>query len=119
MTFYIRCSKCHYQEKKEGNSIGAFKCPRCEGRTFDMKSGTPPSWWIDEPQYVESEAQPAPVERRVKVQFSPVDPLFIAGAIYSGFVGNPWWFMVVPLIVGNWFFNPRWNRDEGWRFTHE
>lgn len=119
MTFYIRCSRCNYQEKKEGDSIGGFQCPKCQGRTFDMKSGTPPSWWIDAPQFAEEPAKELPADNTFRVQFSPIDPFFIVGAIYLSSTESLWWLMVIPWIVGSWFFNPRWNRDEGWRLYHD
>lgn len=117
MIFYLRCSLCHHQEKREGDYLGNFKCALCESNVVDLYSGRAPMWWIDGEECPAS-VEPAPVERTFKVQFTPADPFFIAGAIYAAFTVNPWWLLVVPLVVGSWFFNPRWNKAEGWRFYH-
>lgn len=51
MTFYIRCSKCHYAEKHVGVSCGWSNCPKCDSNVIDLSAGSgskaPPSWWVE------------------------------------------------------------------------
>lgn len=47
------------------------------------------------------------------------DPLFIAGSVYLASTASIWWVAVIPFVIAGWFFNPRWSRKTGWRFTHD
>ena len=55
----------------------------------------------------------------MKFKATLVDPLYIAGAIYLGTTEHRAWFLIVPIVVASWLFNPRWSRETGWRFLHD
>lgn len=55
----------------------------------------------------------------MKLVATGADPLYLAAAIWAACTQSPWWLVFVPLVMASWFFNPRWDRENGWRFYHE
>lgn len=46
MNVYVRCSKCHFKQKGDANSMsGTPCCPECKSNTIDMQLGRVPEWW--------------------------------------------------------------------------
>ena len=59
MIVYIRCSKCHHQERHEGMSFGCPQCPKCGSNTIDLYTngkGDKPDWWV-EPEPVKTDVR--------------------------------------------------------------
>lgn len=55
----------------------------------------------------------------MKIKATGAGPLFIIAAIYLTVTASLWWLVVIPLVIGSWFFEPRWDNESGWKFLHE
>lgn len=44
------------------------------------------------------------------------DPFFLLAAAYLAITESGWWWFAVPVIIISWFFQPRWNKQDGWSF---
>ena len=128
MIAYIRCCNCKRKSRVIGTSFQYNECPDCKSTVVDLYMGRVPGWWTpeDELAAVAGTPKPPPVEKEpikvyptIKMEGTMADPLFIGWGIYAGVVYNPWWWVVVPLVVGSWFINPRWNKAKGWRWWHD
>jgi len=54
----------------------------------------------------------------MQIKATGADPLFIVVAVWAGCTQDPLWFLVLPLIVASWVLEPRWDKENGWRFLH-
>lgn len=70
MILYMRCSKCHHQEKAKPEAIlGSPVCPECGHTKTDMHMtpmNTPPDWW-KEPEQKQIEHDPTAKKVHLKV----------------------------------------------------
>lgn len=55
----------------------------------------------------------------MKIKATGADPLFILAAIYLASTTSLWWVIVVPIVITSWFFEPRWDSENGWKWFHE
>ena len=52
----------------------------------------------------------------MKMSMRLSDLVLIWISCYYGSTENPLVFLLVPVVISSWFFNPRWNSRDGWRF---
>lgn len=56
--------------------------------------------------------------KRMIIKATGADPIYIGLAVWAACTQNALWAVFVPLIIASWFFSPRWDRENGWRFLH-
>lgn len=54
----------------------------------------------------------------MKIRLSDFLLLLIA-CTWADLHSQPLVYLLVPITIAGWFFNPRWSKSTGWRFKHD
>lgn len=76
MIVYMRCSKCHHQEKAKPEALfGSSICPKCGYTGIDTymnTKGGQPDWWKEpEPQKIKRDPLEKPVHLKIDLYTAP------------------------------------------------